>query len=203
MQRNLTGQQYNALNTGYNTAMTAAQADLTRQMQAGQGLGNVAMDQYNIGTGGLKTLGELGGQQQALGQQQLNYPMIQAQNLNKLFQGLNLPQGETLQKVGSGQSGQYSLSPLSQISGLLSGLGAFMGTPSTGTTGTGTTQQQTGLQGILNLPQTAFNQVRDLLGTFGVTLADGGTVGYAKGGSVNPVPASFQNYLKNKAQRKS
>ena len=204
MQRNLTGQQYNALNTGYNTAMSAAQADLTRQLQAGQGLGNVATDQYNIGTGGLKTLGELGGQQQALGQKQLDYPMIQAQNLGKLFQGLNLPQGETLQKVGSGQSGQYSLSPLSQISGLLSGLGAFMGTPSTGTTGTtGTTQQQTGLQGILNLPQTAFNQVRDLLGTFGISLAEGGTVGYAKGGSVTPVPASFQNYLKNKAQRKS
>jgi hypothetical protein len=79
-----------------------------------------------------------------------------------------------------------------------------MGTPSTGTTGTtGTTQQQTGLQGILNLPQTAFNQVRDLLGTFGISLAEGGTVGYAKGGAVKPVPANFQNYLKNKAKRKA
>jgi hypothetical protein len=204
MQRNLTGQQYNALNTGYNTAMTAAQADLSRQLQAGQGLGNVAQQQYSIGTGGLKTLEDLGAQQQALGQKQLDYPMIQAQNLSKLFQGLNIPSGETLQKVGPGQSGQYSLSPLSQISGLLSGLGAFMGTPSTGTTGTtGTTQQQTGLQGILNLPQTAFNQVRDLLGTFGISLAEGGTVGYAKGGTVKPVPANFQNYLKNKAKRKA
>ena len=203
MQRNLTGQQYGALNTGYNTAMSAAQADLTRQLQAGQGLGNIATDQYNIGTGGLKTLGELGGQQQALGQQQLNYPMIQAQNLNKLFQGLNIPTGDTLQKTGPGQSGQYSLSPLSQISGLLSGLGAFMGTPATGTGTTGTTQQQTGLQSILGLPQTAFNQVKDLLGTFGISLAEGGTVGYAKGGTVNRVPASFQNYLKNKAKRKS
>ena len=203
MQRNLTGQQYNALNTGYNTAMTAAQADLNRQLQAGQGLGNVATEQYNIGTGGLKTLGELGGQQQALGQKQLDYPMIQAQNLSKLFTGQQIPMGTTTQTTGPGQTGQYSLSPLSQISGLLSGLGAFMGSPSTGTTGTGTTQQQTGLQSILGLPQTAFNQVKDLLGTFGISLAEGGTVGYAKGGSVTPVPASFQNYLKNKAQRKS
>ena len=202
MQRNLTGQQYNALNTGYNTAMTAAQADLSRQLQAGQGLGNVAQQQYSIGTGGLKTLEDLGGQQQALGQKQLDYPMIQAQNLAKLFQGLNVPSGETLQKVGPGQAGQYSLSPLSQISGLLTGLGAFMGTPS-GTGTTGTTQQQSGLASILGLPQAAFDQLMSLGRSIGLPLKDGGTVGYAKGGGVKPVPANFQNYLKNKAKRKS
>jgi hypothetical protein len=202
MQRNLTGQQYNALNTGYNTAMSAAQADLSRQLQAGQGLGNVAQQQYSIGTGGLKTLEDLGAQQQALGQKQLDYPMIQAQNLAKLFQGLNVPSGETLQKVGPGQAGQYSLSPLSQISGLLTGLGAFMGQPS-GTTGTGGTQQQTGLQSILGLPQAAFDQLLSLGRSIGLPLAEGGTVGYAKGGSVKPVPAKFQNYLKNKAKRNS
>ena len=202
MQRNLTGQQYNALNTGYNTAMTAAQADLSRQLQAGQGLGNVAQQQYSIGTGGLKTLEDLGGQQQALGQKQLDYPMIQAQNLAKLFQGLNIPSGETLQKVGPGQAGQYSLSPLSQISGLLTGLGAFMGTPS-GTGTTGTTQQQSGLASILGLPQAAFDQLMSLGRSIGLPLKDGGTVGYAKGGTVKPVPANFQNYLKNKAKRKS
>jgi hypothetical protein len=202
MQRNLTGQQYNALNTGYNTAMSAAQADLSRQLQAGQGLGNVAQQQYSIGTGGLKTLEDLGAQQQALGQKQLDYPMIQAQNLAKLFQGLNVPSGETLQKVGPGQAGQYSLSPLSQISGLLTGLGAFMGTPS-GTTGTGGTQQQTGLQSILGLPQAAFDQLISLGRSIGLPLAEGGTVGYAKGGAVKPVPANFQNYLKNKAKRNS
>jgi hypothetical protein len=202
MQRNLTGQQYNALNTGYNTAMSAAQADLSRQLQAGQGLGNVAQQQYSIGTGGLKTLEDLGGQQQALGQKQLDYPMIQAQNLAKLFQGLNVPSGETLQKVGPGQAGQYSLSPLSQISGLLTGLGAFMGTPS-GTGTTGTTQQQSGLASILGLPQAAFDQLMSLGRSIGLPLKDGGTVGYAKGGTVKPVPANFQNYLKNKAKRKS
>jgi hypothetical protein len=203
MQRNLTGQQYNALNTGYNTAMTAAQADLSRQLQAGQGLGNVAQQQYSIGTGGLKTLEDLGGQQQALGQKQLDYPMIQAQNLAKLFQGLNVPSGETLQKVGPGQAGQYSLSPLSQISGLLTGLGAFMGTPSGATGTTGTTQQQSGLASILGLPQAAFDQLMSLGRSIGLPLAEGGTVGYAKGGGVKPVPAKFQNYLKNKAKRNS
>ena len=203
MQRNLTGQQYNALYSGYGDAMKTAQTDLNRQMQAGQGLGNVAQQQYSIGTGGLKTLSDLGAQQQTLGQRQLDYPMIQAQNLSKLFQGLNVPSGETLQKVGPGQSGQYSLSPLSQISGLLTGLGAFMGQPS-GTTGTtGGTQQQTGLQSILGLPQAAFDQLISLGRSIGLPLKDGGTVGYAKGGAVKPVPKNFQKYLQLKAKRNS
>ena len=201
MQRNLTGQQYNALYAGYGDAMKAAQTDLNRQMQSGIGLGNVAQEQYNIGTGGLKTLSDLGAQQQALGQRQLDYPMIQAQNLAKLFP-MNIPVGETLQKVGPGASGQYALSPLSQISGLLTGLGAFMGTPS-GTAGGAGAQQRTGLQGILNLPQAGFDALINLGRGIGLPLKDGGTVGYAKGGNVKPVPKNFQNYLKNKAKRNS
>ena len=85
MQANLLGQQYGALNTGYQNAMSQASTDLNRQLQAGQGLGNVATEQYNIGTGGLKTLSDLGAQQQQLGQKQLDYPMLQAQNLAKLL----------------------------------------------------------------------------------------------------------------------
>ena len=204
MQRNLLGKQYEALYSGYGDAMKTAQTDLNRQMQAGQGLGNVAQQQYSIGTGGLKTLEDLGAQQQALGQKQLDYPMIQAQNLAKLFQGLNVPSGETLQKVGPGQAGQYSLSPLSQISGLLTGLGAFTGQPSgTAGTTTGGTQQQTGLQSILGLPQAAFDQLISLGRGIGLPLKDGGMASYAKGGNVKPVPANFQNYLKNKAKRNS
>jgi hypothetical protein len=199
MQRNLLGKQYEALYSGYGDAMKAAQTDLNRQMQAGQGLGNVAQQQYQIGTGGLDVLQKLGAQQQELGQKQLDYPMIQAQNLAKLFTNLNIPSGETLQKVGPGQSGQYALSPLSQISGLLTGLGAFMGNPS----GTAGGQQQTGLQSILNLPQAGFDALINLGRGIGLPLKDGGTVGYAKGGKVKPVPANFKNYLKNKAKRNS
>jgi hypothetical protein len=77
-----------------------------------------------------------------------------------------------------------------------------MGQPS-GTTGTGGTQQQTGLQSILGLPQAAFDQLLSLGRSIGLPLAEGGTVGYAKGGKVKPVPANFQNYLKNKAKRNS
>ena len=129
MQSNLVGQQYNALNTGYGNAMTAAQADLNRQMQAGQTLGGLGSQQQQAATSGMKNLYDLGSQEQALGQKQLDYPMTAAQNYSKLMQGYQIPTGETKQTVGS--TG-YSNSPLSQITGLLAALGSFVN-PSTTT----------------------------------------------------------------------
>jgi len=183
MQRNLTGQQYQALSTGYGDAMKNAQTDLNRQMQAGQGLGNIATQQYNIGSGGLKQLSDLGGLQQTQGQRQLDYPMIQAQNFAKLMQGYSMPQGTAIQKTGPGSAGQYAASPLGQIAGLLTGVGSFMnagsGTTSSGTTGA---NNQNILSGILNLPADLLAQVRTGLGSLGINLAEGGQV---QGSSTN------------------
>jgi hypothetical protein len=53
MQSNLMGQQYGALNTGYTNAMTAAQNDLNRELQAGQSLTTTGVNQNNVGTQGL------------------------------------------------------------------------------------------------------------------------------------------------------
>ena len=129
MQSNLMGQQYNALNTGYGNAMTAAQADLQRQMQSGQALGVIGGQQQQGATSGLKNLYDLGSQEQALGQKQLDYPMTAAQNYSKLLQGYQIPTGETKQTVGS--TG-YTNSPLSQLTGLMAALGSFVN-PSTTT----------------------------------------------------------------------
>jgi hypothetical protein len=128
MQSNLIGQQYGALNTGYGNAMTAAQADLQRQMQAGQTLGGLGSQQQQGATSGLTNLFGLGQKEQDLGQRQLDYPMTAAQNYSKLMQGLNIPTGETKQTVGS--TG-YTNSPLSQITGLLAALGSFASPGST------------------------------------------------------------------------
>jgi hypothetical protein len=199
MQRNLTGQQYGALNTGYNTAMTAAQADLSRQLQAGQGLGNVAQQQYNIGTGGLDVLQKLGTQQQELGQKQLDYPMIQAQNLAKLFP-ITMPVGETTQTVAPTDIKQLSPSPLSQISGLLTSLGSIINRPQTTgtqTTTQGGTTQANKFQQIFDafgIPESARSVLQPLITPY-LPFKDGGTV---KG-----VPKNFQNYLKHKAKRNS
>jgi hypothetical protein len=196
MQRNLLGKQYEALYSGYGDAMKAAQTDLNRQMQAGQGLGQVAQEQYGIGTGGLKTLSDLGAQQQTLGQKQLDYPMIQAQNLAKLFQGLSIPTGETAQKVGPGAGGQYGLSPLQQISGLASTIGGMMGIgnePSTQSTANAPVAG-TNPYGLDTLAQQA------IVNTGNAFLKK--MLGLKKGGSVRSIklPSHITDRLKNKVR---
>jgi hypothetical protein len=199
MQRNLTGQQYNALYSGYGDAMKNAQTDLNRQLQAGQGLGQVAQQQYNIGTGGLDVLQKLGTQQQELGQKQLDYPMIQAQNLAKLFP-ITMPVGETTQTVAPTDIKQLSPSPLSQISGLLTSLGSIINRPQTTgtqTTTQGGTTQANKFQQIFDafgIPEAARSVLQPLITPY-LPFKDGGTV---KG-----VPKNFQNYLKHKAKRNS
>jgi len=122
LQADLLGKQYGALSEGYKGAIQAAQNDLTRQMQSGQALGNLGQIQQGLGTQGLKTMFELGGQEQALGQRVLDQPMQQAQNYAKLLQGYAIPSSVTKQTVGS--TG-YATSPLAQIVGLLTALGSF------------------------------------------------------------------------------
>jgi hypothetical protein len=199
MQRNLTGQQYNALYSGYGDAMKNAQTDLNRQLQAGQGLGQVAQQQYNIGTGGLDVLQKLGTQQQELGQKQLDYPMIQAQNLAKLFP-TTMPVGETTQTVAPTDIKQLSPSPLSQISGLLTSLGSIINRPQT--TGTQTTTQG---------GTTQANKFQQIFDAFGIPEAARSVLQplitpylpFKDGGTVKSVPKNFQNYLKHKAKRNS
>lgn len=123
LQRNLLGQQSQALQTGYTEAMRGAQADLQRQMQAGQTLGGLGAQQQQAATTGLGTLSSLGAAEQALAQKQLDYPMTAASQYSQLLRGMNIPTGETKQTTGSTA---YSGSPLAQISGLLAALGAFI-----------------------------------------------------------------------------
>jgi len=175
MQANLTGQQYGALNTGFQNAMQSAQTDLNRQMQAGQGMGNIAQQQYQIGSGGLNTLSSLGALQQAQGQRQLDYPMVQAQNFANLLQGLNVPTGQVQQTVAPGQQGQYTNSPLSQIAGLGSLLAAISGT---GTTGTNNT----------SLINDLINSLTGGSSTPAAGQKDGGSIrSYADGGAVDTI----------------
>jgi hypothetical protein len=118
MQANLTGQQYTALNQGYKDATSAAQNDLTRAMQAGQGLGNLGAQQNQISLAGLNELSTLGGQEQAQGQKIMDMPMLTAQKYADLLQKYQIPIGETTQSVAPGTQGNYTNSPLSQIAGL-------------------------------------------------------------------------------------
>lgn len=194
MQANLLGQQYGALSSGYKDAISAAQSDLNRQLQAGQGLGNVAQEQYGIGTGGLKMLSELGAQQQQLGQKQLDYPMLQAQNLKQLFQGLTIPSGSTKQTVGPGQAGQYGASPLSQIGGLISSIGGLMGIGNPPTTATAST----GSGGPTQSFQVADADKLSQLIAFGKQM---GWITAKDGGSIKK-PINLPDHIKERLQNK-
>jgi hypothetical protein len=127
IQADLLGKQMQALQTGYNTAGTQAQTDLSRALQAGQAFENLGQAQQGLGLAGLKTMSDYGAQQQAQGQKLLDYPMAQTQQFAKLLQGYQMPMGTTTQTTGSEG---YSNSPLSQIAGLGSLVASLF--PSTG-----------------------------------------------------------------------
>jgi len=131
LQSDLIGKQLGALQQGYGQAGQFAQQDLTRALQAGQGFTQLGQEQQRLGLGGLNTLYDLGSKQQAQGQKMLDYPMAQAQQYAQLLRGQNIPTGEVRQSVGP-DAGSYSNSPLSQIAGLLTGLGSFFRTAKDG-----------------------------------------------------------------------
>jgi hypothetical protein len=127
IQSDLLGRQYQALSGGYDTATKAAQADLQRQLQAGQGLTQLGQEQYQTGTGGLTALYNMGANEQKLGQAALDYPMIQAKIYAKLLAGQNIPGGSIKQSTAPGAQGQFGLSPAQQIASLGSILASYTG----------------------------------------------------------------------------
>jgi hypothetical protein len=119
IQSDLLGKQYGALNTGYNDSMKNAQNDLSRQLLAGEGLTSLGQQQNATSMAGLKALSNLGGEQQALGQKQLDYPMDMATKFAALLRGSTMPTSGTTQETGP-MSGAYGQSGLSQIAGFAS-----------------------------------------------------------------------------------
>jgi len=132
LQADLLGKQTQALREGYTEASKFAQNDLQRAMQSGQLLTQLGEEQQKLGLGGLKSLYDYGGYEQALGQKALDYPMAQAQAFAKLLGGYQVPFSRVEQNFGP-KAGAYSNSPLSQIAGLLSALAAFNNPPKTPT----------------------------------------------------------------------
>lgn len=128
LQADLLGKQYQALQQGYGEATKSAQTDLQRALEASRAFTTLGQEQQELGLGGLKALSEYGAQQQALGQKTLDYPMAQAKAFSELMRGYQIPMADVTQVTGP-QAGAYSSSPLAQIAGLLTGLGALYGRP--------------------------------------------------------------------------
>jgi hypothetical protein len=131
----ITGAQSKALSSGYASALAAAQADKSRQLQAGQLMGqltgtdltNALQEAQTSGALGTtaQTLGlkgteatfGAGEQEQKLAQARLNAPLTQATNAANVFTNLKVPTTVS-QTANAPVPGAYANSPLSQIAGL-------------------------------------------------------------------------------------
>lgn len=137
-----TAAQTNALNTGYQNAMTQAQAAANLQGQLGstagqlasagqQNLtnaaqvgGTLATTTQNLGLGDVNALNTLGTQQQQIKQAEQLFPLQMAQAQAGLMQGVNVPTGVTSQYTGP-IPGAYSNAPLATGLGTLSSIGGL------------------------------------------------------------------------------
>jgi hypothetical protein len=132
--QNILTTQTGALNTGYQNAMTQAQADLQRQGQLGLGLGalttsdiasrlaagtnmgSLAKLTQDLGIGDVSTLNQLGTQQQTILQNEQLFPLQVAALAAAPMRGYQVPMTSTAAFVGP-QAGSYQPSDLSSILG--------------------------------------------------------------------------------------
>jgi hypothetical protein len=129
MQSNLTGQQYGALSSGYQSAVTNALNEGQMQNQAGQLQSTLAGQEQNLGLTGAGAMTKAGAEQQAFEQAKIDAPLKQATNAAALMRGYQIPTSATETFHGP-IAGTYGLSPLSQVTGL----GALIGSGMSGTT---------------------------------------------------------------------
>lgn len=127
VQANLLGEQAKYRAAGYQSALDAALRQRGLQTQAAQALGGIGASTETAATGGLKALSDIGAQQQALEQAKIEAPTVRAQNIAQIMRGYTYP--TTVQETRVGPAQIYQPSPLSQIAGLGSLLGAAFNTP--------------------------------------------------------------------------
>jgi len=117
LQSNLLGAQTGALQQGYKDAVNAALQQAQIQNQAALTQGQLANIEATAGQSALKTGMDLGGQEQALRQAEINAPLTTATNAAQLLRGYTVPTS-TAQEYKGPLPGAYAASPLQQIAGL-------------------------------------------------------------------------------------
>ena len=152
-QRNLLGQQTQALQSGYSEALKTALGELPYLTQAGQQQAQAAKLAQDLGIQGAGALTKAGAERQAYEQSLLDYPLKTATSASALLRQYQIPTTQTTTEVGPGTSGQYQKSDLENIMGVLSLIGASQG----GTTGPNGNALGTGANA-------AYNWAKDLFG---------------------------------------
>jgi hypothetical protein len=122
--RTLTGQQYGALSEGYKGALDAALKEMGLETEAAKAQAGIAKTAQELGLGESKALMDQGTAMQTYQQALRDAPLKTATQAQALLRGFQVPLGETTGFVGPGQAGQYGVSPLSAVTGIMSMLGA-------------------------------------------------------------------------------
>lgn len=164
IQANLTGQQAGALQAGYTNALKAAIDEANLRRQAAETEGTLAGKAQEYGLTGAGALTKAGAERQAYQQSLLDAPLKTATSAANLMRGFNFPMTQQTTQVAPGQRGQFGLSTLDQIAGILSLIGATQG----GTTGgpTGGNAQSVGYRTVADwLGRNIPSGISDLFGT--------------------------------------
>ena len=122
--QNLNLEQSKALQTGYSQALQAAQNQVANQLAGSQQLQNLATSTQGLGLGDVNALSTMGGQQQTIAQNQQLFPLQTAAQQAALLRGYTMPTSVSSTYTGP-IPGAYSASPLAQIAGVGSLLGAL------------------------------------------------------------------------------
>ena len=122
--QNLNLEQSKALQTGYGQSLQAAQQEQAARLAASQQFGNLANQTQSQSLADINALSTLGAQQQTIGQNEQLFPMQTAAQQAALLRGYTVPTSVSSTYTGP-IPGAYSASPLSQIAGVGSLLGAL------------------------------------------------------------------------------
>lgn len=141
---NLTGLQTKELSTGYQNAVTNALRNLEAQRTGAATQADIAGKAQELGLTGQNALIKAGALEQAQAQAELDAPMKRAADVAALMKGYNVPVTTTERYTGP-MAGVYGTSPLAQ----LTGLGTLIGALNTAGTGSsGVTPWQNIMRGI-------------------------------------------------------
>jgi len=129
--QNLGGQQQGLLASGYQNAITQAQADLQRQMAGGAQMGALGTTMQNLGLADVNALSTMGSQQQQMAQNQQLFPLQVAAQQAALMKGFTIPTSVSSTYTGP-IPGAYQSSPLQQFGSLGTGVAGLFQTPAGG-----------------------------------------------------------------------
>lgn len=113
------------------TAGQLESADMANKIAQAQQYGNLANQTQSLGLGDVNALATLGGQQQTIEQNKQLFPLATAAQNAALLRGYSVPTSVASTYTGP-IPGAYNASPLSQIAGVGSILGALSQTPTGG-----------------------------------------------------------------------